>query len=331
LSAHLTEYQTLLARIEKHERVERTTLLDAVERCIKAIPQAREPGVKNQLRSKATELMNKAESLKPGAYKSMAPKESVSSRKAQKEPQSTRSLSNGEIRLILLASKSYGMKFPPWTRTPNDNDFALNQSPPGSSTDELFLDSVLSLCQVQEESFQEWLRSTSAIPPPTWFGEAGLPPIMKADCPTDLVQDAVPDCSVVASMCVEQSRMERGFPTVRCLLMMPLLTRKLLSKIMFPHDASSGSPRFSPNGRYIFKFNFNGCWRMVDIDDRLPVSKSHRVLHVVDRNNPNLIWPALLEKAYLKLRGGYDFRGSNSSTDIWVIYGWIPEQIYLHQ
>jgi calpain-7 len=100
---------------------------------------------------------------------------------------------------------------------------------------------------------------------------------------------------------------------------------------MFPYDEHSGCPRFSPNGRYIFKFNFNGCYRMVDIDDRLPVSKSHRVLHVVDRNNPNLIWPALLEKAYLKLRGGYDFRGSNSSTDIWVMYGWVPEQIYLHQ
>lgn len=66
------------------------------------------------------------------------------------------------------------------------------------------------------------------------------------------------------------------------------------------------------------------------IDDRLPSSKTSRSLHVVDRNNPNLLWPALVEKAYLKVRGGYDFPGSNSGTDLWVLSGWIPEQIFLH-
>lgn len=77
------------------------------------------------------------------------------------------------------------------------------------------------------------------------------------------------------------------------------------------------------------KLNFNGCFRKVVIDDRLPVSKTPRMLHVVDRNTPTLLWPALLEKAYLKVRGGYDFPGSNSGTDIWVLLGWIPEQIFL--
>lgn len=75
---------------------------------------------------------------------------------------------------------------------------------------------------------------------------------------------------------------------------------------------------------------FNGCWRRVDIDDRLPTSKSSRVLHVIDRSHPGLIWPALVEKAYLKVRGGYDFPGSNSGTDLAVITGWIPQQIFLH-
>lgn len=66
------------------------------------------------------------------------------------------------------------------------------------------------------------------------------------------------------------------------------------------------------------------------IDDRLPSSKTTRSLHVIDRNNSNFLWPALVEKAYLKVRGGYDFPGSNSGTDLWVLTGWIPEQVFLH-
>lgn len=77
------------------------------------------------------------------------------------------------------------------------------------------------------------------------------------------------------------------------------------------------------------RLNFNGCVREVVIDDRLPSSRGTRSLYVFDRNNPNLLWPALVEKAYLKVRGGYDFPGSNSGTDLWVLTGWLPEQLFL--
>ena len=86
----------------------------------------------------------------------------------------------------------------------------------------------------------------------------------------------------------------------------------------------------SPNGKYVLKLFFNGCWRKVEIDDLLPTSTNARVLHVVDRSHPALLWPALMEKAYLKVRGGYDFPGSNSGTDLAVLTGWIPQQVFLH-
>ena len=105
----------------------------------------------------------------------------------------------------------------------------------------------------------------------------------------------------------------------------------MVSSIMFPHEQTSLEPALSLNGKYILRMLFNGCFRKVMIDDRPPTSHSEQTLHVIDRNNPGLLWPALIEKAYLKVRGGYDFPGSNSGTDIWVLTSWIPEQIFLQR
>lgn len=139
---------------------------------------------------------------------------------------------------------------------------------------------------------------------------------MQASRTVDLVQDAATDCSVVASLCAGAARAETGHA-------------KIYSEIMYPWDSVNMTPQISPNSKYVLRLNFNGCYRRVTIDDRLPVSKTKRLLHIIDRKNPSLLWPALLEKAYLKVRGGYDFPGSNSSTDLWVLTGWIPEQVFL--
>ena len=139
---------------------------------------------------------------------------------------------------------------------------------------------------------------------------------MKFSRKIDLVQDAATDCSVVASLCACVARSESGYT-------------KMLRTVFHPFDKERDLAMISKNGKYIARLNFNGCYRKVVIDDRLPTSSTNRVIHVVDRNNPGLLWPALIEKAYLKVRGGYDFPGSNSGTDLWILTGWIPEQVFL--
>jgi calpain-7 len=159
---------------------------------------------------------------------------------------------------------------------------------------------------------------------------------MTAAYDIDLVQDITTDCSVVASLCAGTAWARKGhgevytspLPLFKPLINSPL---KFLASMLFPYDHENARPRVSLSGKYILRLHFNGCFRKAVIDDRLPASNTSRSLHVIDRNNPQLIWPALVEKAYLKVRGGYDFPGSNSGTDLWVLTGWVPEQIFLQR
>ncbi|CAN9091734.1 unnamed protein product [Alternaria alternata] len=232
-----------------------------------------------------------------------------------REPVSSRKLPAKESIILLKASIVNGFKFPPWDKMPSAHEFTSEEGvAPYTDTRDL------SLSPYQQQFFLGWLRAKDAVPPPSQFlnGRAGIGPLMSSTRPLDLVQDAASDCSVVTSLCAGIARSERGHDE--------MLTNKI-----YPYDKHLGKPVVSSNGKYIVRLNFNGCWRKVVIDDRLPVSSTHRLLHVIDRRNPALLWPALLEKAYLKVRGGYDFPGSSSCSDLWAMTGWIPEQVFLQE
>lgn len=174
---------------------------------------------------------------------------------------------------------------------------------------------IFTLSTTQRENFAAWSRPRELflVGP----GQLDDTVLMEAPPSSNLVQDVTTDCSVVASLSAA--------------LTVLIGKHLVLSSIFYPFDHAHGRPKLSASGKYVLRLHFNGCPRRVVIDDRLPASHTDRMLFVVDRRNPQLLWPALLEKAYLKVRGGYDFPGSNSGTDLWVLTGWIPEQLFLQR
>ena len=100
-------------------------------------------------------------------------------------------------------------------------------------------------------------------------------------------------------------------------------TRRIITGNIYPQD-HSGNPIYNPTGEYIVKLFINGTWRGVRIDDYLPINTNGFWLCAYSARGK--MWVSLLEKAYLKVNGGYDFDGSNSSRDLYYLTGWLPEK-----
>eukprot|EP01113_Clastostelium_recurvatum_P012032 TRINITY_DN1619_c0_g1_i9.p1 TRINITY_DN1619_c0_g1~~TRINITY_DN1619_c0_g1_i9.p1 ORF type:complete len:881 (+),score=169.87 TRINITY_DN1619_c0_g1_i9:70-2712(+) len=58
-------------------------------------------------------------------------------------------------------------------------------------------------------------------------------------------------------------------------------------------------------GRYKIRFYKNGEWKIVEIDDRIPVDSSNRLVYASCKD-PTEFWVPLVEKAYAKLHGSFD-------------------------
>ncbi|KAK4497365.1 hypothetical protein PRZ48_011816 [Zasmidium cellare] len=289
--------------------------IKSVETALSALKLVKDDNEKASYTARAKQLMQDAETIKRSSDWRQAVQQ-ASQVRVLTEPVNSRELATKERIILLRAGFLNGVKFPEWNGVPAESEFELKDG------ETLFLDdaSELPLSDVQLDVLDDWKRPHEALPPPSWPREQrdSAGPSMQVCKDTDLVQDAATDCSVVASLCAGVARSQRGHP-------------RMMQAILYPYNLATSRPLLSDNGKYIVRMNFNGCYRKVVIDDRIPTSSTSRVIHVVDRNNPSLLWPALLEKAYLKVRGGYDFPGSNSATDLWILTGWIPEQVFLQE
>lgn len=108
--------------------------------------------------------------------------------------------------------------------------------------------------------------------------------------------------------------------------------KRLITSIVYPQDRKTRLPILSPNGKYLVKLFFNGCYRKVVVDDYLPCHSTSGKLVCstsITVDGRLELWASIIEKAYMKVHGGYNFQGSNSGQDLHALTGWIPEQIFL--
>ena len=168
-------------------------------------------------------------------------------------------------------------------------------------------DGMLELAPKQKKEFQGWMRISDLCENPSIILGS------HADF-YSIRQTVVSDCSFVASLSVA-AQYEKKF------------NRRILTSIIYPRN-SKDEPIYNSSGKYSMKLFVNGIARKVIIDDYLPVGRYNQLLCSYSSNKPEF-WVSLMEKAYMKLMGGYDFPGSNSNIDCYALTGWIPERITL--
>jgi len=182
-------------------------VISAAELYMQALRLTDNPADKKRLDAKTKELISRAEELKKssdgGGHRA-----SPDSRSRVQAPASTRNLTTRENIILLEGSKLNGAIFKPWTVPPSSEDFVLRDG------QELWTDDFdFSLSETQLRHFDGWHRPQNALSRiRIERGGKVLPneATMETLGSWDMVQDAAPDCSVVASLCVGAARAEKG-------------------------------------------------------------------------------------------------------------------------
>lgn len=171
------------------------------------------------------------------------------------------------------------------------------------------------LSDKQTKFFYKWARPTDICDLRQKLSRGSATPItmINSITPYSIRQQYVTDCSFIASLCI-CAAFERKFQ------------KKLVTSLIFPQN-NQGCPIINPSGKYMVRLWLNGVARQVIIDDFLPVDKYGNLLCSQTSSKSLELWVSLIEKAYMKLCGGYDFPGSNSGVDLFSLTGWIPERL----
>ncbi|XP_065666768.1 calpain-7 isoform X4 [Hydra vulgaris] len=284
---------------------------DVVESCLKMCKETFDEHIKSKCNQWAKMAVERAELIKNSKSDVLTSKQDVLTSKQDVLTKTTfgnlmnsqknsnkKKLSPSEIETLRLTSYVNGNVYHPLLDIDMNEQFAYKipfTDPNG----------LLTLAPNQQSRFISWVRPSDICENPQMiFAVSSL----------SIKQTIVSDCSFVASLAISAAY-ERQFQ------------RKLITSIIFP-QRKDGTPIINPCGKYMVKLHFNGVARKVIIDDLLPMGKDGQLLCSFSQNC-NEFWVSLLEKAYMKVMGGYDFPGSNSNIDLNALTGWIPERASL--
>ncbi|KAM8811781.1 calpain-7 isoform 3-T3 [Eudromia elegans] len=297
---------------------------EAVELCLKTATETSETGLQSKLKQLARQALDRAEALKESVSKSSQKEKSTVVKPNQPvrtffplgpdfslndKPQTIRAVQSTEsqgqrytaeeIEVLRRTSKINGIEYVPFMSVDLRERFAF----PMPFSDKC---GKLPLSPKQKAMFSKWVRPDDITNNPTMIYTVSS---------FSIKQTIVSDCSFVASLAISAAY-ERRY------------NKKLITSIIYPQN-KKGEPEYNPCGKYMVKLHINGVPRKVIIDDQLPVDYNGELLCSYS-NNKNELWVSLIEKAYMKVMGGYDFPGSNSNIDLHALTGWIPERIAMH-
>jgi calpain-7 len=272
----------------------------------------------NKPKPDCDEIRKKLASLEPTTHKVSHTKPNCDeiNRKLEQlatlEPTNNASLTPYEIEVLRKSSTLTSGLFLPWcdeeARTYNYFSHISPWTDP---------DGLLTLSDKQKERFYKWARPSQIVSMKRHPSRDNIA-MIHSITPFTIKQYCVSDCSFVAGLCIAAAY-ERRFK------------KPILSSLIYPQD-SSGKPIYNPHGVYMVKLWLNGVARRVLVDDLLPIDKKGKLLcshtdgrlsrsqrNLLERGTPLELWVSILEKAYMKLCGGYDFPGSNSGIDLFSL------------
>jgi len=204
--------------------------------------------------------------------------------------------SDEEKKVLAITSNINGREYVPFMAADLRERFAF----PVPFTDK---HGMLSLSPKQKQKLSSWCRPDEFIENPKMAEHVNS---------FSVKQTIVSDCSFVASIAIS-AQYEKKY------------RKRLITSILYPQN-KAGEPMYNPAGKYMVKLHINGVDRKVVVDDYLPLGTRNELLCSYSSNKSEL-WISLLEKAYMKVMGGYDFPGSNSNIDLYALTGWIPERV----